>query len=264
MPRPNHLRPQMRIFLLLLFFSGCGKDSYLSESAGPTASIEFGEGIEVVTPHETVLRIFDDFTPTTHQNRPALPLRELVGEDAVVKPDLYGYRFIGTDGFYPNMPGKGYGDNTWAQLQYGYLDLADIRVDFDTERDPELRNGHNVKWLIQVQLLRSIDVQWSGGRKLATLRELDAEIIPDAYQQAGEEGLTLANVVNSAAPADIVYESFLYRVLSRENESLPRLLTWEEMSATYYVLESDSVVMLEALGPTYQISEPKSIRMEAK
>ncbi len=242
--------------------AGCGRDSYIPETTGPVAQVEFGDGIEVVTPAGTWVRLFADHVPSAHNGRPAIPLQDLIGADVVSFPDVYGYRFIGTDGYYANMPGKGYGDNTWAQLGIGYVDLVDVRLVFETARDPMLRKGHNVKYVIRVEVLRSIDVVWSDGRKLAPVAEVPPVTIPEGYPGAGAEGLLLADVVTRVIPADIVPGDHVCRVLARDGTGLPRLLGWEEMHAVYYLPGSDRVVMEESLGPAYQVEMPRSIRLE--
>ncbi len=242
--------------------AGCGRDSCIPETTGPVAQVEFGDGIEIVSPAGTSVRLFADFTPMTYNGRPAIRLRDLIGSDLVTAPDLYGYRFIGTDGFYANMPGKSYGDNTWSQLGIGYLDLVDIRVLFEAALDPMLRKGHNVKYLIRVDVLRSIDVAWSEGRKLAPVGEVPSVTVPDGYPEAGSEGLRLADVVTQVVPADIVPGDHLYRVLALDGTGLPRLLTWEEMRAAYYLPSSDRIAMAESLGPAYQLQLPRTIRLE--
>lgn len=262
-PLPPSVRQFAGLVLITVALSGCGKDSYVTEPEGLNAAVQFGEGVEIITPADTVIRFFDEFTPTTYQGRPAILLEDLVGEDLVEFPDLYGYRLVGVDGYYPNQPGKEYGDNTWDQLAVGYLDLRDIGVLFETEQDPALRKGHNVKWLIRVDVLRAIDVVWPDGRKLAALSGLTRTTVPDVYPGADGEGVVLARFVDEAGPAEITPDGFLYRVLSRDGSSLPRLLTWAEMNATFYLPDEDEVVMAEALGPAYRVELPKTIRMEA-
>ena len=242
--------------------AGCGRDSFVPETSDLLTQVDFGEGIEVAAPAGTSVRLFADYTPSTYNGRPAIPLQELVGADVVTHPDLYGYRFIGTDGFYANMPGKGYGDNTWSQLGIGYLDLVDIRVLFETTLDPMLRKGHNVKYVIRVEVLRSIDVAWSDGRKLAPVEDVAPVTVPAGYPEAGTAGLLLADVVTLVLPDDIVPDNQLHRVLGRDGTGLPRLLTWEEMHAAYYLPGSDRIVLEEALGSAYQVQLPRSIRLE--
>ncbi len=250
------------LLLSALVAGGCGKDSYISEPESIAAEVEFGSGVEIVTPTQTVPRYFADLDTITHNGRPAVGLRDLIGSDLLASPDLYGYRFIGTDGFYANMPGKKYGDNTWGQLEIGYLDLIDIHVLFETERDPNLRKGHNVKWLIQVQALRSIDVDWGEARKLAPIDEVASDTIPTGYPEAGAVGLMLTDIVGHVAPADLAAQNYLYRVLGEDGAALPRLLTWEEMHEAFYIRESDRIVMPEALGAAYQVQRPQTIRLE--
>lgn len=242
--------------------AGCGRDSFIPETGGPVAQIEFGDGIEVVTPAGTSVRLFTDYTPTTHNGRPAIPLQVLLGADVVPYPDLYGYRFIGTDGYYADMPGKGYGDNTWSQLGIGYLDLIDVRLLFETTMDPMLRKGHNVKYVIRAEVRRSIDVAWSGGRKLSAVTDVTPVTIPAGYPGAGTDGLRLADVVTHVLPDDVTPGDHLHRVLGRDGAGLPRLLTWEEMQAVYYLPDSDRVVMEEALGPAYRVELPRTLRLE--
>jgi hypothetical protein len=250
------------LILASLAVAGCGKDSYIPEPTTPVAQVEFGEGIEVVTPSGTVVRRFADQAQVTYGGRPAIPLQELVGTDAVSFPELYGFRFIGTDGFYANMPGKRYGDNTWSQLGIGYLDLVSVRVVFDTARDPMLRKGHNVKWLIRVEVLRSIDVAWDEGRRLAPVVEITPDTVTAGYPGAGTPGLLLSDIVRNAAPGALVPENHLCRVIGRDGSELPRLLTWEEMQAAYYLFTGDRVVLRESLGPSYQVNLPRTIRIE--
>jgi hypothetical protein len=252
-----------RLGICALVLAGCGKDSNIADPLTTQAPVEFGDGIELVTPADTLIRFFEEFTPVTINGRPAIPLRQLVGESVVPRPDLHGFRFIGTDGFYANMPGKEYGDNTWEQLALGHLDLIDFRVVFQTELDESLRKGHNVKYLIRVEVLRSLDVTWADGRKLAPVGELTPVTIPAGYPESGMDGLPLASFVSYSLPGDLTPSDFLYRVLSRTGASLPRLLTWEEVNATYYLPASDRVVMAEALGAAYQVDEPKTVRAEA-
>ena len=252
-----------RLSLCAVILAGCGRDSHIADPLTTETSVEFGDGIEVLTPADTLVRRFADFTPVTVNGRPAIPLRQLVGDSVVPRPDLHGYRFIGTDGFYANMPGKEYGDNTWDQLALGHLDLVDFRVVFQTELDETLRKGHNVKYLIRVEVLRSLDVSWPDGRKLAPVAEVPRVTVPPGYPDSGAEGILLASFVSYSLPGDLAASDFLFRVLSRSGASLPRLLSWEEVGATYYLPVSDRVVMAEALGAAYQIQEPKSVRLEA-
>jgi len=257
-----HLVAVTSLIAASVSFSGCGKDSYIPETSGPIAQVEFGDGIEVVTAAGTLIRHFADYTPVRYNGRPAIPLQDLIGADSVEFPDLHGYRFVGTDGFYANMPGKGYGDNTWSQLAIGYLDLVDIHVFFETALDPMLRKGHNVKWLIRVEVLRAIDVSWSAGRKLAPLADMTSEVVPPGFPEAGSPGHRLADIVAHVIPGDVVPQTRLYRVIGRDGASLPRLLTWEEMQNAYYLPGSDRVVLQESLGPAYQVGLPRTIRLE--
>lgn len=248
--------------LLLLALAGCGHDSYITESPGIQTTVEFGEGIEVLAPTDTLIRRFDDFSTTTYNGRPAILLRHLIGDDLVASPDLYGYRLYGTDGFYANMPGREYGDNTWAQLGYGYLDLVDFRVVFEKDQDAMLRNGHNVKWLIRAELFRSIDIAWSEGHKLAPVSEVATTTIPEGYEGAGTSGLMLSTIVSTTVPTDVNPMLYTYRVLASGGASLPRPLNWEEMGEAYYLLESDRIVMRAELGSAYQVAAPQTIRLE--
>jgi len=258
----NQLVAQIAAAAVVLACIGCGKDSYITATPGPDATVEFGDGIELIAPGDTLIHWFEDFEPITYQNRPALRLRELVGDELVAQPELYGYRLIGIDGFYANMPGKGYGDNTWEQLLIGYLDLSDFRVIFETERDPNLRKGHNVKWLIRVELLRSIDVDWGAARKLAPIAELEATTLPAGYDAEGEPAVPLTAVVSYSLPDDLTPEGFQYRVSARSGAGLPRLLTWAELETAYYLLSEDRVVLPAALGSAYALEEPWRIRLE--
>jgi hypothetical protein len=241
--------------------AACGKDSAITEAAGPTVEIEFAEGVEIHTPSDTLARYFDNFAATAYQGRPAIALRELLG-GVVAQPELYGYRFIGTDGYYANMPGKEYGDNTWSQLGIGYLDLIDIRIAFDTDADPALRKGHNVKWVIRVDVLRAIDIVWPAGRKLAAVDEVDTTLIPEGYPGAGTSGLRLDDVILLGLPDDLPPESYLYRLRAPDGSELPRLLTWTETRETYYLPDEDRVVMAEALGSAYQVAQPRTVLLE--
>ncbi|MBP6875493.1 MAG: hypothetical protein KBD56_05440 [Candidatus Eisenbacteria bacterium] len=262
--RPLFAWPMLRLvvgFLLLAGVIACGKDSYISETLGPNASVEFGDGVEIISPSDTLIRLFADFEPIAYQGRPAIRLDRLVG-GVVDHPDMYGYRFIGTDGFYANMPGKGYGDNTWAQLSIGYLDLADVRLLFETAQDPNLRKGHNVKYVIRVEVLRAIDVRWQDRRKLAPITEIETTLLPEGYEGAGTAAIKLADLAAYSLPSDIDPSLRQYRVLSRDGTSLPRLLTWEEMHTAFYVPASDLIVMPDALGPAYRLSEPAQVRVE--
>lgn len=245
-----------------LGLTGCGRDSYVVEAGGPESMAVFGEGIDVAAPTGTVVRLFADHVPITHNGRPAIPLQELIGANVVPYPELYGFRLIGTDGFYANMPGKGYGDNTWQQLALGYLDLVDVHVVFETAQDPMLRKGHNVKWLIRAEVLRALEVSWSDGRKLAAVTEVPTTTVPEGYAEAGAAGLLLADVVAHVLPGDRVPGAHVYRLLGRDGTSLPRLLTWEEMHTAYYLPGSDRVVMLASLGAAYEVSRPRTIRVE--
>lgn len=252
----------LSLAFVALALAACGKDSYITDSPGPEASVEFGDGVEILSPADTTIRLFADFTPITWQGRPAIPLQTLVGSDRVGEPELYGYRIVGTDGFYANMPGKGYGDNTWEQLRIGVLDLNEVRVLFETERDPNLRKGHNVKYVIRVELLRSIDVDWGERRKLAPLAELETVALPEAYEGAGAEAVCLASAVEYALPGDLDPADYQYRVQALDGSSLPRLLTWPELASAYHVLAVDAVVLPASLGPAYRLSSPKRIRLE--
>jgi hypothetical protein len=112
-------------------------------------------------------------------------------------------------------------------------------------------------------VLRSLDVSWPDGRKLAPLAEVPRVTVPPGYPESGTEGVLLASFVSYSLPGDLQTSDFLFRVLSRTGASLPRLLTWEEVTATYYLPASDRVVMAEALGAIYRLEEPKGVRLEA-
>ena len=258
------LRFMLYLGLFALICAGCGKDSHISRTEGPDVSIEFGDGVEIVSPSGTTSRLFDQFTPTTFAGRPAIGLKELVGTDLVTHPDLYGYRFIGTDGFYANMPGKGYGDNTWAQLNFGYLDLTEFKIIFQTENDKYLRKGHNVKWLIQVQLLRSVDIRWPEGRKLSPVDEIATSILSADYADAGSEAIALTSLVSETVPDNIDPSGFIFRVSARDGSDLPRLLTWEELGTAFYLPDSDLVVMPAALGSAYQLEQLQRVSLEGE
>lgn len=224
--------------------------------------MEFGEGVEIISPADTTIRLFATFDPVIWQGRQAIPLQTLVGSDRVASPTLYGYRLIGTDGYYANMPGKGYGDNSWDQLRIGYLDLTQLRALFEAGRDPNLRQGHNVKFVVRVELLRSIDVDWGARRKLAPLVELESLALPEGYEESGAAAVCLARAVEYALPGDLDPADYQYRVQASGGASLPRLLTWLEVGAAYHLLEADAVVLPTALGPAYRLASPMRIRLE--
>ncbi len=248
--------------LVLILCGGCGKDSYITRTAGPEVSVEFGTGIELVTATETCPCLFDEFPATTFNGHPAISLKDLIKPGLVAYPELYGYRFIGTDGFYANMPGKGYGDNSWSQLSFGYLDLTDFSVIFQTQHDSNLRNGHNIKWLIQIQLLRSIDICFDNTHKLSSVEELDTVTLSGDYADAGAEGIALIHLVIQAIPANLDPEASLYRVQARTGDSLPRLLSWTEMETAFYLPATDIIALPASLGDAYQLEQPLRITLE--
>ena len=210
--------------IVLFCLSGCGKDS------SPTQPETSTHTLKVTFDSATTVLELDDLDTIKIDNLDTIMLTALVDTSVVTEPRNYAYRFVGADGFYAHQ--KGDPDNTWEQLQGGYLTLSTMKVSFDPSL--ELLSRYNIKDVQELKIVRKIDLVAPDG---AVTQFVIDEMTTAAFEDS-LNGIRLTEFVPAAVIADPA--AWSYEVTAPDDYSWT--IGYEELQTGYYVLEYDRVL----------------------
>ncbi len=206
----------------------------------------------------TFTRYFDLLDKVTFEGNEAIRLSDFIDSAVTVYPPIYAYRVIGSDGFYAAK--KGSPDNTWEQIQKGYLRLSDRMAAFDASLGLEGR--YYVKDVASIELLRKIDVNVSQGRDSTFLIE-DKHVetfvdSADAFYN-GRPGIRLSEFIQPLTPTP---EDYVYDLLSVRGEK--RRFSWSEIQTGWWLRDLDLTKFYPDLGADSKMSRLQYIEVTYK
>jgi len=206
----------------------------------------------------TFTRYFDLQEKVTFEGKEVIRLSDFIDSAVTVYPDIYAYRVIGSDGFYAAK--KGSPDNTWEQIQKGYLKLSDRRVTFEPSLGLEGR--YYVKDVVSMELLRKIDVRVAQ-EKDSTFLILNqkAETFfdsADAFYN-GRAGIRISEFIE---PLTSTPENYVYNLISARGEQ--KTFSWSEVQTGWWLKDLDLTKFSPDLGASSRISHLQRIELTPK
>jgi hypothetical protein len=235
------------VFLLFCVFSTCSRPI---KPRSDSITVELGDLI--------FTRYFDLLDKVTFEGNEAIRLSDFIDSAVTVYPSIYVYRVIGSDGFYAAQ--KGSPDNTWEQIQKGYLRLSDRMAAFDPNLGLEGR--YYVKDVVSIELLRKIDVNLTEGKDSTFLIE-DKQIetfadSADAFYD-GRPGIRLSEFIR---PLTSTPEDYVYDLLSVRGEK--RNFSWSEIQTGWWLEDLDLTKFYPDLGVDSKMSRLLNIEATYK
>ena len=157
-------------------------------------------------------------------------LSDLANTFALTEPQNHAYRLIGDDGFYAHI--KGNPDNTWEQIQSGYLLLSNMRIFFEPVLG--LPGRYNIKNAVEMKILRKIDI-------ITPADSLVQFIVGEMTTTAFEDSLTAVKLTEFITP-DITdnLSSYSYELIASDDYT--RTIGFDQLREGYYVIEYDRVL----------------------
>jgi len=145
--------------------------------------------------------------------------------------NLYSFRFKGDDGY--GAYKKGYADNTWNQLDKGYVLLATRRIIFPDEL-LDLPGAYNVRDVRSVHISRKFEVVNPDSAAFVRLQDI-ASVKINNWDGVPEDALCLAEMVKAVL---VNPENYHYNIEAIDGYSLPADLTWTELQTGYWLINS--------------------------
>lgn len=241
----------MILFWALLFLSLASSCSRPIEPKSELITVELGD--------RTFIRYFDLHERVTYEGSECINLADFVDSVVTVYPQVYAYRIIGSDGYYPAK--KGVPDNIWEHMQNGYLDLSTRGMVFDPSLG--LPRKYHVNDVVSIELLRKIDVGFKGDESfsfclvnhmnLATY--LDST---DAFYD-GRPGVRLSEFVQ---PLTSTPEDYTYTLISAEGEE--KAFSWSEIQTGWWLSDLDITKFHLDLGSDSRMRHLQMIELTPK
>lgn len=203
-------------------------------------------------------RYFDLLDKVTFEGNEAIRLSDFIDSAVTVYPPIYVYRVIGSDGFYAAK--KGSPDNTWEQIQKGYLRLSDRMAAFDPSLGLEGR--YYVKDVASIELLRKIDVNVAQGRDstfliMDKIVETSIDSVDAFYD--GRPGIRLSEFIQPLTPTP---EDYVYDLLSVGGEK--SRFSWSKIQTGWWLRDLDITKFYPDLGPDSKIQHLQAIELTPK
>ncbi len=151
---------------------------------------------------------------------------------------LYAYRFVGEDGFY--AASKGYPDNTWDQLDEGYM-YTDTRNIVFPDDLLDLAGAYNVKKVRHIYANRKIDITSPDSSGFALVNDFQPQMV-DNGDGVLEAAVPLMDIVETivASPAN-----YNYRLEAVDGYQPPDNLNWTQFRTGYWLLESAKTIFTD-------------------
>jgi hypothetical protein len=222
------------------------------------------EFITVKLGEVTFTRYFDLMPKIEFEGEECVRFSDFIDSVVTERPQIYAYRIIGSDGFYPAI--KGSPDNVWEHMQRGYLKLGNRRATFEPGLD--LAGRYFVKDVVSIELLRKIEVKFSGEPeyRFKLIANVEAGIYSDpgdAYFNGraaiGLPDFTDTLFADSLVPAP---EDYLYHLVSVEGDR--RSFSWGELQTGWWILGLDVTRFNPDLGPDSRVPFLQTIELTPK
>jgi len=205
----------------------------------PTSDFILVKSGELVLP-----KYFDVVEKIIFEDAESIRLTEFIDSTITIYPQLYAYRIIGADGYYPAL--KGVPDNIWEQMSYGYLKIEIKKVVFDPILN--LPGKYNVKDMETIQLLRKIDT------KLAST-DSSIFLLVDSLS-GGQDTISLVRFIE---PFTTTPQNYSYKLIGVDGTE--RLFSWAEIQTGRWVISQDLTRFNPDLGSSSHIFHLKMIEL---
>ena len=209
--------------IALVYFIGCGEDK------SPTRSEETYSLTVTLGSSSTAVNL-DNLDKHTIDGEEAVMLADIVDTSIVIYPQNHAYRIIGEDGFYAHM--KGNPDNTWEQLQSGYIILSRMSSYFDPSL--ELPGRYNIKDAAEMRILRKVDF-------VTPADSLIQFIVDEMTKTAFEDtltGIALTEFATLGVEGDPL--AYLYDLVAADEYT--KTINYGQLLEGYYIVENDRVL----------------------
>ncbi len=154
---------------------------------------------------------------------------------------LYGYRFIGSDGFYAHK--KGSPDNLWSQLEYGYIDVSTRDVFWDTTLG--LPSRYNIKDVDTLKLLRQFWVISDTDSVQVPIDDCDTVTVEDTLC------VPLVSILAASDTAFVLDSSATYTLVAVDGYS--KDVTGAQLATGYWNTVSRKVKFVPDIGSGYRV-----------
>lgn len=253
-----------------LIMIGCDNGDDDDDNNNPPAESEY---LWVVLDDDSVKMEFDSLPKITIEGEQVIRLNEFV-TTVFVPPYVdndgnphdaraqYGYRIVGEDGFSAH-DNRGYPDNTWQHLNYGYVLLATRRAIFPDD-SVDLAGAYNVTGMRYIRLYRKFDIV------------RPADMSPDSASFVELTDVTAVTVTNpdglpeSALPlADFITrivlspETYQYNMLSLDDFGPTTAMTWAQFQTGYWLLTTARTMFTDTtlVGGRYRVRVLKELQV---
>lgn len=232
------------IISVCIALAGCGKDN----STNPPDESEFSVFVTLDT--TIIEKDFADMTPVTFEGENAIRISDFI--DIVVEEDtlyqLYAYRIIGSDGFYAHT-NPGYPDNSWEEIQMGYLLTANRNAVWESSL--ELASRYFVDDVDTIRLIRKFDIITQSDTTPVIIEDVDTVSIEDTLC------IKLTEIVLIADPQFELDTTATYTLKAADGFSID--FTGSEFDTGYWSLVSKKTKFLPDLGGSSRIKGLESI-----
>jgi hypothetical protein len=216
------------------------------------------EFITIKLGDRTFTRYFDLMPKVDFEGDESIRLSDFIDSVVTEYPEIYAYRVIGSDGFYPAL--KGSPDNTWEHMQKGYLKLSNRMSTFE----PSLgfMGRYYVKDVVSIELLRKIDVKLET-EKDTTFLIIDIQVNtysdPQDEFYNGREGIRLSDFIEPfiASPED-----YSYKLISLQEDE--KTFSWSEIQTGWWLVDLDLTKFNPDLGPDSRMQFLLTIELTPK
>lgn len=207
----------------------------------------------------TFTRYLDLMDRVEFDGEQAVRFSDFIDSAITVRPQIYAYRIIGSDGFYAAL--KGSPDNVWEHMQKGYLKLSDRKANFDQSLG--LSKRYFVTDVASVELLRKVETKFQGEEEFSFSLIVDMESATysdpadDFYD--GRPGVHLSDFIDTSTVAP---EDYTYNLVSVVGEQ--KSFSWSELQTGWWLLDLDVTKFYPDLGPNSRISFLQTIELTPK
>jgi len=236
------------IFLFLIWAFGCSRPI---QPKSDFITLELGE--------RTFIRYFDPVEKLTYDENEVIRLSDFIDSAMTDYPQVYAYRIIGTDGYYPAK--KGVPDNVWEQMQKGYLKLNTRGVVFDSSLS--LPRKYNVGDVATIKLLRKIDTIFKGEENLSfsLIDDMTFATYVDS-EDAFYDGRTAIKLSDFVETVTTTPEDYTYSLISAQGKE--KSFGWSEIQTGWWLKDLDLTKFSPDLGMDSRIHHLQTIELTPK
>ncbi len=155
--------------------------------------------------------------------------------------ELYGYRFIGSDGFYAHK--KGSPDNIWPQLEHGYIDVSTRDVFWDSTLG--LPTRYNVRDVDTLKLVRQFWVIADTDSVQVPIDDCDTVTVEDTLC------VPLVSILEASDTTFVLDSAATYTLQAIDGYS--KEVTGAQLATGYWNTVSRKVKFIPDIGSAYRI-----------